>query len=106
SAPLSTFLPSEVPELLRPVSLDQATGLLGQFVVEMDPPDRVHAREFARYAQPVGDPQRLDPLFDVVVELKVGSGGDRPLGEEQLGFGVAGTAEVLVDEFAQPAQVR
>src|SRR5438128_10966076 len=97
----SSFLPREVPELLGAVSLDQSAGLLGQFVIQMDPAERVDAREFARDAQPVGDPQGLYSLFHVVVDLSVLGRGDRPLREEQLGLGVCGTAEVLSDDFAQ-----
>src|ERR1035437_2883753 len=79
----STALPSEVAGLLRAVGFDQAAEGLRWFVVEVDPADRIDAREFVGDAQPVGDPARLDRLFDVEVELFIDFGGHRPLGDEE-----------------------
>jgi hypothetical protein len=85
--------------LLYAVGFEQAAVGLGRFVVEVDPPDCVDARQAFSDTQPVGDPLGLNQGFYVVVELEVNLGRDRPLGEEQLRIGVTRPAQIAIDEL-------
>src|ERR1035437_3078467 len=95
----STVLPREVARLLGAVSFDQPPGAQRRFVVEMDPPDRIDARQALSYAQRVGDPLGLNEGFHVEIELEVHRGGDRPLGDEQLGMGIARPSQIAIDQL-------
>jgi hypothetical protein len=71
----------------------------------VDPADRVDARQASSDPQRVGDPLGLDERFHVEIELEVDLGRDRPLGDEQLGIGIARPSQIASDQLAQTPEV-